>query len=443
MGKDFLGIEELSEPGFSVRVPPLENVPMTRRMAGLVDTCEFQRLRKVKQLSLTHLVFPGANHTRFEHSLGVFNLARSYLLHLVEVPRFRELVTEKQALSLLLAALLHDIGHYPYGHIVEGVNPDLTLHEVRGQQIVANITFSALMGEFDIDPVYVGRLIAGDDEGLAESEKVPFRLLRDLLDSAVDADKMDYLERDSIHCGVPYGRSYDKERLIGALTVSKDNRLALTDKGKASAEYVIFSRYVMLTEVYWHHTVRAASVMLIRCLQEAAGFHRWPEFLQALMGAMGDDEALHGLSEVVKDDPDALGLLRGIRNRSLYKRVRTYSPLDPDSAEVFGHLAKLQGPVDGKKLSLVLEEALGAPRMHILADIVPAKHIADDLTVFYPKRGQYRSLNQISPIVHAISSTWQNLTGIVRIYAHPAWAEKLMGMGDEIDKLILSCKINI
>ncbi len=78
-------------------------------------------------------------------------------------------------------------------------------------------------------------------------------------------------------------------------------------------------------------------------------------------------------------------------------------------------------------------------KISILADIVPAKHIADDLTVFYPKLGQYRSLNQISPITHVISSTWQNLTGIVRIYTHPAWAEKLASMGDEIDYVLIEC----
>lgn len=440
MNKPFI-LPELDDTGLNVRVPPLESIPITKRISDVIGNAEFQRLRKIRQLSLTHLVYPGAMHTRFEHSLGVYQNMRLYLKHLIKNEQFEQQVTQAKLLSILLAALLHDIGHYPNGHVIEGEAPGLFDHEARGREIVGNLNFSGLLKPFEVDPMYVGRLICGDSHGLPESEVSSFRLLRDLLDCAIDADKMDYLERDSLHCGVPYGRSYDKDRLIGSLTVSPENRLAITDKGKASAEYVMFSRYVMLTEVYWHHAVRAGSVMLIRAFQEGSNLHKWSQFLENLMDRFGDDETMNEFAEISQDDPDIAELIRGIRTRNLYKRIRTYSPLDPDSAQVFQLLKNLDKPGDGRKLSILLESALELPRMRILVDIVPAKLMGGELTVYFPKRGQYRKLSQISPIAKSLTQTWPSITGIVRVYVHPAYRDRLELMGNQIDEAIaVSCR---
>ena len=439
----FYGIPELLESGLVVRIPTTENITLTRRVEKIVDSQQFQRLRKVRQLSLTHLVYPGATHTRFEHSLGVYQLVRRYLSHMLGYPLFKEVVKPDQVLALVLAALLHDVGHYPFCHIVEGLIPGMPKHEERGQEIVNSLFLSGLIEHFDVDPALVGRLISGDTRGLSDNDLVPFRVLRDLIDSPIDADKMDYLERDSIHCGVTYGHSYDKNRLIGSLALSDDFRLALTDKGRSSAEYVIFSRYVMLTEVYWHHTVRAASIMLIRAFQEAQNITGWTEFLGRLMDDFGDDDSLTYLSELVADDPDISGLVRGLRTRDLYKRVRTYSPLDPDSAGVFESLKGFAGPEDGIRLSQVLEGMLGLPRMTVLADIVPIKANSADINVYYPRRNQYRKLTQISPVANVISATWGSMTGIVRIYCHPKYEEKLIKIGDQIDNFVMSAATQI
>jgi uncharacterized protein len=439
----FYGIPELMESDLVVRIPTTENITLTRRVEKIVDSEYFQRLRKVRQLSLTHLVYPGATHTRFEHSLGVYQLIRRYLNHMLGLPLFRDFVRPDHVLAVILAALLHDVGHYPFCHIVEGLIPDMPKHEERGQEIVNSLFMSDLIEHFDVDPKLVGKLISGDTQGLNDSELVPFRFLRDLIDSPVDADKMDYLERDSIHCGVTYGHSYDKNRLIGSLALSDDFRLALTDKGRSSAEFVIFSRYVMLTEVYWHHTVRAASIMLIRALQEAQNIYGWTVFLSRLMDDFGDDDALSYLSELVAGDPDISGLVRGLRTRDLYKRVRTYSPLDPDSAGVFESLKGFSGPQDGIRLSQVLEGMLGLPRMTVLADIVPIKSKSADINVYYPRRNQYRNLTQVSPVANVISATWGSMTGIVRIYCHPKYEEKLVKIGDQIDNFVMSAATQI
>ena len=118
-------IPELSPPFVRtspVRIPELNNVALTRRTLRLIDHPDFQRLRRVKQLGPTHWVYPGAVHTRFEHSNGVFSCVRNYLLALLQDPLFAEKVAEKDLLTALAAGLLHDLGHYPFAHSLEALH---------------------------------------------------------------------------------------------------------------------------------------------------------------------------------------------------------------------------------------------------------------------------------------------------------------------------------
>ncbi len=427
-----MGFEEVNKQ-LTIRVPPLVNVDVNQPIMKIIDTPQFQKLRKIRQLSLTHLVYPGANHTRFEHSLGVFGLMMKYIERLSRLSEFAESIKKEHLDALPFAALLHDIGHYPFGHLLEGEVSDLPDHEIRSQEILSGLEISEILSQNNIDPVVVGNLITGD----FDKSDISYRLARDLLDSTVDADKMDYLERDSLHCGVPYGRSYDKERLIGSLTVSPQKRLALTAKGKSSAEYIIFSRYIMLTEVYWHHTVRSAAIMLIAAMQEAVKFKGWADFRSELLDHYGDDDALEKLGSLVADDTDTFELVRGLINRKLFKRIRTYSPLDPDTREVFSALKGLSGPYAAKVLSEELIGRLSIPRMRLLVDIVPSKAMTQDITVFFSKRNKYRKLSDISPIAKSLAETWESLTGVVRVYCHPAYESKLVKNGSEIDKAII------
>ena len=422
----------ISKP-ITVRIPPLQNVDLTEGIWRIIDTPQFQKLRKIKQLSLTHLVYPGANHTRFEHSLGVFSLMMRYLNHLSLDERFCKIIRDEHLRALPFVALLHDIGHYPFGHLVEREVSDLPSHEIRSQEIVQNLDIVELIRDQMVDPVIVGQLITGDFDQTNKS----MRLAGDLIDSSIDVDKMDYLERDSLHCGVPYGRSYDKERLISSLTVSPNGRLALSAKGKSSVEYIIFSRYIMLTDVYWHHTVRSAAIMLIRAMQEAIHFPGWSGYRKRLLEGLGDEEALNALAKIVESNSSVFELLRGLRNRDLYKRIRTYSPFDPDSSEVFSALKGLSGPHSARVLSMELIKRLNMAPLSVLVDIVPSKAMTQDVTVFFEKRNKYRKLSEISPIAKSLADTWQSLTGVVRVFCHPLHAGKMRQMGSEIDRQII------
>ena len=317
--------EELQPARRTLRVPELRSVTITSRVLAVIDHPAFQRLRAVRQLGPTHLVYPGAVHTRFEHSLGVYQTMNDFLLHLLRDERVRSSLSEHDLLCALAAALLHDIGHYPFAHSLEALHlkgDDTPRHEHVGALIVsgkiralgADRQLSERLGaerpiaeilrrQWGVDPERVMALCTGE---LPEPSTQIDRLLRSLLSGAVDADKMDYLERDSHHMGVSYGRHYDRERLLQSLTLSRDeDALAISARGKVSAEMFVFARYTMFSEAYWHHTVRSASAMVESAL--AAFYSRTslePEELLPVLLARDDDAFLAWLRE---QSPPALG----------------------------------------------------------------------------------------------------------------------------------------
>jgi HD superfamily phosphohydrolase len=165
-------------------------------------------------LGLVSRIYPGAMHTRFEHALRVFHNALRYLWQLGKDSRFRDTVDCHTAEVLLAAALLHDLGHWPYCHPIEDLGlADLPPHEEFAAQFLSPRRELArvLESEWQIDAAEVLDVLA------PRTDAPRLRLLRSILSGPIDIDKMDYLERDSLHCGVPYGRNFDKSRLIQSL----------------------------------------------------------------------------------------------------------------------------------------------------------------------------------------------------------------------------------
>ena len=195
-----------------VRIPPEVDVPLTPRVRQIIDAADFRRLARISQLGLVSLVYPAALHTRFEHSLGVYRLSLLYLKQLAHQDRMAA-VRPEAAVALIAAALLHDLGHWPFCHPIE----DLDLPGVPTHELFANSLL--LEGE-------VGDVVRHDwggnprDVGALLSEKprdASGRILASMLSGPIDIDKMDYLFRDSLHAGVPYGRHFDQQRLLGSL----------------------------------------------------------------------------------------------------------------------------------------------------------------------------------------------------------------------------------
>lgn len=407
-----------------VRIPVELDVPFTPRVRAIVDTPEFQRLAHISQLGLASKVYPGATHTRFEHALGVFLNSLKYLWQLGRDPRFAAVVDSHRAEVLMVSALLHDLGHWPYCHPIEDMElPELQHHEVFAAEFLKphRELAQVLQTEWQIDPAEVLDVL----EPMTDS--APLRLMRSVLSGPIDIDKMDYLDRDSLHCGVPYGRHFDKQRLIQSLLVNEaGDGLALSTKGKTAAELMVFARYVMFSEVYWHHAVRSATAMFARSFFELRGCFDLRKFFE-----LTESETIRELREAAPGT-DCEPLIEGVfgPKRRLFKRVVEFThSLHPD---VYSRLAGR--PYEflvrvGRRLCESLSSTLGRrlSSVDILIDAPPPhREVEFNVTIFDPKERTYRPLNRVSPVVEALAKTqFDDFVKRVRVFAEPEIAATL------------------
>lgn len=228
-----------------------------RLMMQLIDSFEFQRLRRIKQLGLALYTYQGAEHSRFAHSLGVFHLMTRVLERLQETHP----ISEEDRTAARAAALLHDIGHGPFSHVMEKVlgfhHEDLTVQAIRSDETEVGQILRAYRTEL---PDRVAAIIEGDFKPSFISQ---------LVSSQLDVDRMDYLLRDSLMTGAKYG-IYDLEWIIKALAVDPDNdRIYVTARGLYAVEEYLQARYYMFRQVYYHRTLRSAEVVLRATLERA------------------------------------------------------------------------------------------------------------------------------------------------------------------------------
>ena len=445
-----------------VRLPELESVPLTSAVVKVIDHPHFQRLRRVRQLGPTHLVYPGALHTRFEHSIGVYGTAIHYLRSLLRLASVRLSLTEEDVRTVLLAALLHDVGHYPFAHSLEAlhrVGRDTPRHEDLAAEIVAGRApglartprslATIIRSDVGADPERVARLIRCKRSALEDPID---RLLQSVISSAIDADKMDYLWRDSVHLGVPYGRNYDRSRLLGSLTVNAaGDSIAVSAKGLISAEIFLFCRYTMFSEVYWHHTVRSASAMLEHAWSDIVRREDadYSDLTSRLLG-VGDDELLATLSSEAPPGSPAQTLLAGLTGdrRRLYKRLVTWSRADDqeEDAEIYDRLYGLDDDATEALLARLRDRlsrfGRPLPVAALILDIPPRdKDTLPDVDVHYPRahggRGAYRSLVKSSRIVRGIGKDFISVVKKARLFVHPDYAADLAARQPAVTDIVL------
>jgi HD superfamily phosphohydrolase len=271
----------------------------------ILDTPAVQRLRYVRQLGHAFLVYPGATHSRFEHALGAYHLTKSALTALAERGELGP-AGEDDRLAARLAALLHDIGHYPFSHALEEAG--FLHHEELG---VAKLTRGEL-GEMLVSiggpglAVRIGDLVRGRSAGP----------LGGLISGSLDLDKIEYLSRDARMCGVPYG-AVDVNRLLASLTLVESGpgrwEIGVHEKGISALESLLFAKYQMYRNVYWHHAVRSATCMFKRAVRTtvAAGRLRQAAIAEATDGGL--------MTALLAADPT--GLAARVQERRLYKRA--------------------------------------------------------------------------------------------------------------------------
>lgn len=383
-----------------VRIPDEIDVPLTPRVRKLIDTPEFRRLGRITQLGLVSLVYPAANHSRFEHSLGVYRLALLYLKQLSGFDRFMELVTTEDAEKLIVAALLHDLGHWPYCHPIEDLElPGVPEHELFANSfLLEGEVANTLRDEWGINPREIVTLLSG------KPRTTSGELLQSILSGPIDIDKMDYLYRDSLHAGVPYGKNFDKQRLVGSLTLNeKGNRLAITEKGKTAAEMMVFARYIMFSEVYWHHTVRSATAMLQRA------FYLCHHDLELDWLFRQDQERFIEAIQSKTSDSSTLELWKGLfgPTRNLYKRMLEITVRNDQ--DLYHHLAHKEYSYlvnCSEWLANQLSHSLGirvAPSQ-VLIDAPPKSHETQFLVdVYSSTSNEWYPLQEQSPIVATLA----------------------------------------
>lgn len=285
-----------------IRDPLWNNIRLDDEALRLLDSEPFQRLRYVRQLGHAFLVYPGATHSRFEHALGTYHLTRKVLSLLAERGELDATENDEKRL-VSMAALLHDIGHYPFSHSLEEAG--FPTHEALAEVWLSRPEMKEILAKTGIANVSdeVLRLIMGQSD----------LSLGGLISGSLDLDKIDYLTRDARMCGVPYG-TVDVDRLVHSITLidtDAGRTTGIHEKGVSALESLLFAKYQMYRNVYWHHAVRSATAMFKRLVRSALQRND----LNVEQIGKCTDESLMGL---LRDTDDPLAEKLG--QRRLYKR---------------------------------------------------------------------------------------------------------------------------
>lgn len=427
-------VRALRAPDSLVRISPEIDVPLTPRVRRLLDTAPMRRLGDVSQLGLVRLVYPGATHSRLEHSLGVFRNALLFLQRLFPDDACSLLPIDRtQAEAIVLAAFLHDVGHWPFCHLVEELQlADVPRHEHRARQLIEGDEITELIEtDWQCTPQQVVALLAdtvAKPTATENPDSRAWRLLASMLSGPIDVDKMDYLVRDSLHAGVPYGRNFDVNRLIGSLCVHPtEPRLAVTAKGRTAAEMMVFARYVMFSEVYWHHTVRSATAMLQR------GLFLLRERLKPQAAYdMGDADWIRHVRRMAQGS-SAEPLIEGVFGvrRKLWKRVAEFN--QQEQSHLHARLARRPywwlvacSEQIASRLSDEMQMPLNA--VDVIIDAAPMGLEVDIDVDVVGRNGEVRSLGHVSPVVDALAHRqFDNFVKRIRVFVPPDLRDALPG----------------
>lgn len=356
-----------------IRDPVHGDVFLTDLEMSVVDSPEFQRLRRIKQLGMTHLVYPSANHTRFEHSIGALHLAGRIADKL-------ELAIEEKS-KIRMAALLHDLGHGPLSHTSEELLERYMgmSHEEITMDVVHGAGISNRLMEGGLKPEEIGELILGRGGYLGK-----------LISSEFDVDRMDFLVRDAHHTGVAYG-VIDLDRLVNTLQIFEDS-IVITEGGLRAVEALMVARFLMTPTVYLHHASRIADAMFLRAME------------RAVSDGLVDYRSLYEM-----DDYDAMCLLRGasgyaeemgarLDTRKLFKRayIGEWRDVKPQMREALLNLR--QEVSRWRALEVDIAGECGLEEGYLILDIPPLPAY-QELETLVVKDGEVFKIKELSPLM--------------------------------------------
>ncbi|MFP4363659.1 MAG: HD domain-containing protein [Spirochaetia bacterium] len=311
--------KDYTEP---VRDPLWKHIYLSPGLIRIMQTREVQKLSRIKQLGPAHLVYPGATHTRLNHSIGVFHIAKRMISALLRYSDCAQMTVDGVK-AFLTACFLHDLGHFPYAHSLKEL--PLKEHESLTAEILLEKPLREIIrDDVGADPRMVAAIV---DENIEHQSSEEILFFRNLLSGVLDPDKLDYLNRDAYFCGVPYGIQ-DIDFIISQMRPHRIQGIAISEKGLAAVENVLFSKYLMYKSVFWHKAVRIATAMIKKAilLGMEDGYIR-EEMLYRI-----DDDEFYRIFSDIRYAP--FELIQMVSRRELYKAVVEI----PISA--LGHLPK-------------------------------------------------------------------------------------------------------
>lgn len=323
----------------------------------IIDTPQFQRLRGVKQLGFANLVYPGANHTRFEHSIGAMHLAKI----LAEKLRLGE--------EVVISALLHDIAHLPFSHSGEDL---LRNHAMKHEDVELAIRgeLREVINELGFSVREIRRIVSGEISSIVCGD--------------VDVDRMDYLVRDAYYTGVAYG-IVDLPRLVEKIRFL--DGVVIEEGGIRAVESLLISRFLMYPSVYYHHVSRIATKMFERAMERVIekGVN-----LETLL-EMNDCEAMWLLKE---HEPDFYSM---IRNRKLFKRAVYVGRESVDLREIL--------KMNERRAEKKIAEMAGVDEKFVIVDIPEIEEFRE-LSIRVEVSGMLKRIEEVSSIVKALRNSW-------------------------------------
>ncbi len=346
-----------------IRDPIHDYIELDELALALLETPQVQRLRRIRQLGFSNLVYPGANHTRFEHSLGVYHLAKQMVKQ----------VDESQD-ELLAAALLHDIGHAPFSHATEDIVKRYSRKShVDVEELLRKGEISEKLSDFSISPSQVANHIKG--------KTAPGQIIN----SEIDVDRMDYLVRDAHYTGVAFGL-IDHVRLIHELRFN-ENKLALNPGGLQAAESLLVSRFLMHPTVYFHHVSRIAESMC----KHAAGYMIENGLSPDSLRRMDDVE----LMNVMKNAGGfASEIAARLDERRLFKRA-LYTGFDSIGVDM------IKSRNNTSRIENEIAESAGVGAEYVLVDI-PEKPEIPEMKAEVLVNGKMIPIDKASSLVSAL-----------------------------------------
>lgn len=370
----------------TIQDPIHGNIPVDEWILRVIDTPQFQRLRRIKQLGFGNLVYPGANHTRFEHGIGAMHIAKNLASKMDVDSRVKN--------EIIAAALLHDIGHPPFSHTSEKlVERYLGLSHEDVTEILRDSEIGDILKEEGLRVREIAEHVTGRSEICIAS-------------GDIDADRMDYLVRDSYYTGVAYG-VFDLTRLMNKIYFEK-NRLIIDSGGLRAAESLLISRFMMYPTVYFHHVCRIAEKMyekaIERCFQDGT--------LNASELRKMDDYDITSFLRSQKGYPGEI--IRMIDSRKLMKRA-IYAGLNRVGVDI--------ARVDPKKAEIEIAEDSKVDSNYIFVDIPPLEE-SGEFKAMVNIDGEVMRLENASPLVASLKSAQLEVWKI-GVYTHKEYVERV------------------